>query len=157
MVVRVHGDEWVVPAGETISVEQISEHGRSSATAEAPAAASTTAAPAVGAEDPLETAIAGGDVARALALLLERLQDDDMSSAELTSVRSQLARTIAALGEPVDATETLSPLVALVLDLRAQARAEKRWAESDTIRDGLAAAGIEVRDTADGAEWEVRR
>jgi len=44
-----------------------------------------------------------------------------------------------------------------LLELRAQARAEKRWAESDTIRDGLTSAGIEVRDTPDGVEWEVRR
>jgi cysteinyl-tRNA synthetase len=49
------------------------------------------------------------------------------------------------------------PLVELVLALRAHARAEKRWSDSDTIRDGLAAAGIEVRDTPDGVEWEVRR
>ena len=45
----------------------------------------------------------------------------------------------------------------LLLQLRADARADKRWAESDQIRDGLAAAGIEVRDTASGVEWEVRR
>jgi cysteinyl-tRNA synthetase len=49
------------------------------------------------------------------------------------------------------------PLVELLLALRAQARADKRWADSDTIRDGLAAAGVEVRDTPDGVRWEVRR
>ena len=54
-------------------------------------------------------------------------------------------------------TETVRPLVELLLQLRADARADKRWAESDQIRDGLAAAGIEVRDTASGVEWEVRR
>jgi cysteinyl-tRNA synthetase len=61
------------------------------------------------------------------------------------------------VGDPVDMTEAVRPLVELLLELRAGARTEKRWAESDTIRDGLAGAGIEVRDTADGVEWEVRR
>jgi cysteinyl-tRNA synthetase len=27
---------------------------------------------------------------------------------------------------------------------------------SDALRDGLDAAGIEVRDTADGVEWVIR-
>jgi cysteinyl-tRNA synthetase len=47
--------------------------------------------------------------------------------------------------------------VELLLELRAQARADKRWAESDAIRDGLVAASVEVRDTPEGVEWEVRR
>jgi cysteinyl-tRNA synthetase len=72
-------------------------------------------------------------------------------------VRSRLARTIAAVGDPVDVTETVRPLVELLLELRARARGDKRWAESDAIRDGLAAAGIEVQDTPDGVRWEVRR
>lgn len=52
-----------------------------------------------------------------------------------------------------DPRETKAALVDLVLTLRASARAEKRWGDSDTIRDGLAAAGVEVRDTANGVEW----
>jgi len=38
---------------------------------------------------------------------------------------------------------------------RAQARAEKDWATADEVRDRLAAAGIEVVDTADGSRWEI--
>ncbi len=34
----------------------------------------------------------------------------------------------------------------LVLDLRQQARTNKDWTTSDKIRDGLAAAGIVVKD-----------
>jgi cysteinyl-tRNA synthetase len=40
-----------------------------------------------------------------------------------------------------------------VLDLRQQARANKDWALSDRIRDGLAAAGITVKDSKDGTTW----
>lgn len=36
---------------------------------------------------------------------------------------------------------------------RQQARAEKNWAESDRIRDELAAAGIVLEDGANGTSW----
>ena len=44
-------------------------------------------------------------------------------------------------------------LMALVLDLRARARAARDWAASDTIRDRLAELGLEVVDTPDGSSW----
>jgi cysteinyl-tRNA synthetase len=40
--------------------------------------------------------------------------------------------------------------VQALLDERATARSEKRWADSDRIRDELAAMGWEVRDTPEG-------
>jgi cysteinyl-tRNA synthetase len=49
--------------------------------------------------------------------------------------------------------ETLSKVMDLVLDLRAQARAEKNWSMSDKLRDALNDAGIVVKDGKDGAEW----
>ncbi|MEO0011445.1 MAG: hypothetical protein RIQ39_1034, partial [Actinomycetota bacterium] len=36
------------------------------------------------------------------------------------------------------------------------ARAAGNWAESDRIRDLLAADGINVRDGKDGQSWELR-
>ncbi len=159
VVVRVHGDEWVVPTGETISVEQIEAHGRSAATAE-PVPARVPRAPVrtvAGDDDALDDALERGDVATALALVLDGVPDDETPADGRASVRSRLARTIAAVGDPVDVTETVRPLVELLLELRAGARGDKRWAESDAIRDGLAAAGIEVQDTPDGVRWEVRR
>jgi cysteinyl-tRNA synthetase len=39
---------------------------------------------------------------------------------------------------------------------RGKARAERDFAESDRIRDELAAAGIEIQDTPDGARWRRR-
>jgi cysteinyl-tRNA synthetase len=41
----------------------------------------------------------------------------------------------------------------LVLDLRQQARTNKDWTTSDKIRDGLAAAGIVVKDGKEGTSW----
>lgn len=51
--------------------------------------------------------------------------------------------------------EALSKVMDLVLDLRATARAEKNWAMSDKLRDGLAAAGVTVKDGKEGSEWSV--
>ena len=47
----------------------------------------------------------------------------------------------------------LAPVMDLVLDLRQQARANKDWTTSDRIRDGLAAAGITVKDSKEGTSW----
>ena len=57
--------------------------------------------------------------------------------------------TVAALG-------ALDVLVRWALEGRAAARAERDWAAADAIRDRLGAAGIEVTDTADGPQWELR-
>ena len=46
-------------------------------------------------------------------------------------------------------------LMALILDIRANARAQKDWPTSDKIRDGLAAAGIVVKDGKEGTSWAV--
>jgi cysteinyl-tRNA synthetase len=51
--------------------------------------------------------------------------------------------------------ERLAQVMALVLDLRAQARARRDFAASDQIRDRLKAAGIEVKDGKDGATWTM--
>ncbi len=48
----------------------------------------------------------------------------------------------------------VTPLVEMLLDERLKARAAKDWAASDRIRDGLAAAGIRVKDGKDGTDWE---
>lgn len=48
-------------------------------------------------------------------------------------------------------------VVDMVLDLRAKAKADKDWATSDKIRDELAAAGFEVKDTKDGVTWRLNK
>ena len=51
--------------------------------------------------------------------------------------------------------KALEGVMELVLEDRRKARAEKNWAESDRIRDLLAAHGITVKDTKDGATWNL--
>jgi cysteinyl-tRNA synthetase len=47
-------------------------------------------------------------------------------------------------------------VVEVALAQRAAARARKDFATTDALRDGVAEAGIEVRNTADGRVWELR-
>ena len=49
-------------------------------------------------------------------------------------------------GLPAEAIETL-------IAQRNQARAEKNWAESDRIRDELAAQGVVLRDAGGETTW----
>jgi cysteinyl-tRNA synthetase len=46
-------------------------------------------------------------------------------------------------------------LIELLIDLRARAREQKDYAESDRIRDELAALGVMLEDRADGTIWKL--
>ena len=60
----------------------------------------------------------------------------------------------AGAGSPA-ADAALDQLVQAELDRRAQARKDKDFATADAVRDRLAAAGITVTDTPDGATWQL--
>lgn len=55
--------------------------------------------------------------------------------------------------EAGEGNDRLSPVMDLVLDLRAKARENKDWTTSDQIRDALAKAGIVVKDSKEGTTW----
>ncbi len=55
-----------------------------------------------------------------------------------------------------DSNQNINHLMDLVLKLRQQARAEKNWAMSDTIRDRLNEMNIVVKDGKDGTEWSLK-
>ena len=40
---------------------------------------------------------------------------------------------------------------------RSAARAAKNWADSDRLRDELAALGVAIKDSKDGTSWELKR
>ena len=96
----------------------------------------------------LDDAIAGWSV--------DTLQSDDLDFAR-SVLRSMITRLAgAATGGLRDPREVVGPFVDVLLELRAQVRADKRFDLSDIIRDRLAATNVEVRDTPQGVEWGFR-
>ena len=77
--------------------------------------------------------------------------DLDNASATFRSLVVRLGER-AATGSR-DPHAELGPLVEALLEVRENARASKDWATADLVRDRLSAAGIEVRDGADGSAW----
>ena len=83
------------------------------------------------------------------------------------AARAQVVAMTGVLGiDPLDGrwsagaqdTAALTALDALVqhqLTVRAKARADKDFAAADAVRDALAAAGIAVQDSPDGARWAL--
>ena len=55
-----------------------------------------------------------------------------------------------------DPADRLRPAVEPLLGLRDALRREGGYPAADTIRDALAAAGVQVRDSPDGPLWSVR-
>jgi hypothetical protein len=117
-------------------------------------------------EASFEAALVTRDADRAVAAILDlesailewsrdTLQSDDVDRAR-AALRSMIVRLGTAATEGVrDVREVLGPVVEAALAARVVARSEKAFAVSDAIRDQLAVAGIEVRDTPDGVEWLI--
>jgi cysteinyl-tRNA synthetase len=135
------------------------------------AAAKARAAFAAAMDDDFNT---GAALAQIHLLLAEARKLPDADKADKMTVL-RLARDLGrllGLFQPGDATAharaeqagpavaddgTLQQVMALVLELRQTARANRDFATSDLIRDRLKAAGITVKDAKDGATWEQQR
>ena len=110
----------------------------------------------------LEARDAEGAVRAALALELSIVDDGDENDRDtVTRARSELRAMISSLGDAAvggvqDPRDVVGPFVEAMLAVRRTVRAEKRYDLSDIIRDSFDALGVEVRDTADGVEWDLR-
>lgn len=59
-------------------------------------------------------------------------------------------------GEQSDNSNTIiEGLMNMIIEMRAEARANKDWAKSDQIRDRLTEVGITIKDGKEGAKWEI--
>lgn len=181
MTLRHRGVSEVVSAGDSISLRDLGallsgtttghvttvhaaqEPGEPAAAEEA---ATSLRATAAGLRQRFDDCLAGADADGALAACLD-LEDaihawsaDTLQSDDIDVARQALRSMMVALaGSAVlglrDPRSILAPVVEVALDARLQARQAKDYAMSDIIRDGLAAAGIEVRDTPDGMDWSI--
>jgi hypothetical protein len=111
-----------------------------------------------------DAALAAGDVDACVEaiLALDQIRLDwaaDTTQSDAADHARDVQRTmVVRLGELArsgarDPRELIAPFVEALLAIRARARADKDFATSDEIRDRLARAGIEVRDTPAGPEW----
>jgi hypothetical protein len=184
VTVRVDGRSTRFTGGEGIAIEALGEAARGLAAGcsadavheAAIATADTGARPARGPAPLLDemaqlegtfiAALAEGTVGDAVAALLEldgaiaarvRAGED---SPDLDNAGATFRSLIVRLGEHAatasgDPRQAIAPLVDTLLELRRAARANRDWAAADLVRDRLAAAGVEVRDGADGSTWVI--
>ncbi len=52
--------------------------------------------------------------------------------------------------------EVTNQLMDLILEVRQDAKTNKNWGVADMIRNKLTEAGIVVKDTKEGAIWEIK-
>ncbi len=104
------------------------------------------------------------DAALAAVLELEEATHDwagdTLSSDDGDHARGLLRSMVVELGAlartgVADPAEAVRPYVDVLLALRDRAREGKDFRASDEIRDVLASAGVEVRDTPAGPEWSL--
>jgi hypothetical protein len=173
VTIRVKGNSTTFASGEVLSLEQLQNP------TVAPSA--TPPPPVVVVDEPevvatslvsvaqlrreeFESALAAGDANGATRAILELENDIKLWSADtLTGTDADSAREVlrsmivklgtAATGGLEDPRERVAPYVEALLAIRKIVRAEKRFDLSDIVRDALALAHIEVRDTPDGVEW----
>jgi cysteinyl-tRNA synthetase len=108
------------------------------------------------------TALAG--ISEALRLGNSAITSDDKSviAASASEIRGALEvlgcdpfDPAFAVSGGADLTDALDGVIQLALAQRTAARARKDFAASDQIRDGLAALGINIEDTAQGPRWSI--
>ena len=182
VTLRVDGASRTFASGETIPLALLQDP-RDGASAVTPPPAATAAAPTTttaegSAPDSLrgaaearkaefDAALAAHDSSAATRAVLDLEADIRQWSADtVTGTDGDFARDtfrgmILKLGEAAssglaDPRATVAPYVEAILEIRKVVRAEKRYDLSDIIRDALAGAKVEVRDTPAGVEWVLQ-
>jgi len=173
VTLRVKGNSTTFASGEVLSLEQLQNPTVAPSSTPPPpvvvvdepkVAATSLASVAQLRREEFESALAAGDANGATRAILELENDIKLWSADtLTGTDADSAREVlrsmivklgtAATGGLEDPRERVAPYVEALLAIRKIVRAEKRFDLSDIVRDALALAHIEVRDTPDGVEW----
>ncbi len=165
-----------VPSGETVAISELADASTDGVRPRPPAVAADAEGPSeveaslqAGADRcqaEFDAALAAGDARGAVkaALQLDTLvvewSRDTLQSDEAGRGRATLRTMIVRLGEAAeeglrDPRQMVEPFVEALLESRRRARADRRWADADDVRDRLVQAGVEVRDTAEGTSWHL--
>jgi hypothetical protein len=118
-------------------------------------------------EAAFSAAISGRDVPTAVAAILEleaqitEWSHDIPAGDALDRARASLRSLVVDLGHLAetgarDPRDLVGPFVETMLELRAKARADRRFDDADWVRDRLSDLGVEVRDAAGSSEWLLR-
>ncbi|MHB8339883.1 MAG: type 1 glutamine amidotransferase family protein [Mycobacteriales bacterium] len=132
----------------------------------APAERKTLPEGVAGCERAFEEAVAGGDAGGMAGAILEldRLivawSADTLQSDELDRAHAALRGLVVRLGDAAERGllgpgALLGPAVEPLLALRHRLRTDGSFALADVVRDALAGAGITLRDTPAGTDWDV--
>jgi len=82
----------------------------------------------------------------------EKISPEDLQ--HLTTEMSSFVYDVLGIKqEQQESADRLSPVMDLIVELRAKARQNKDWATSDQIREALINAGITIKDSKDGTTW----
>tara|TARA_Y100001960_G_C14699521_1_gene840838 strand:- start:241 stop:1638 length:1398 start_codon:yes stop_codon:yes gene_type:complete len=93
------------------------------------------------------------NTAGALGAFRTALNSNDLTNFEKSELVKRFDKVFGlSLGEEKSVEQDIPAEIVELAELRAQARADKNWAESDRIRDELTAKGYAVKDTANGPE-----
>jgi cyanophycinase-like exopeptidase len=185
VTVRRRGAQRVFPAGSRIELDeldallrgvggpagQVTDADRAAPAAIPAAARGAGARPSLRADADaaraaFEAAIGRGDADECVAAVLDleeaivAWRTDTDQNDDVDHARRVLRSLVVRLGELAtvgvrDPREVVGPYVEALLELRARARAARDYAASDLVRDRLVAAGVEVRDTPEGAQWAL--
>lgn len=154
--------------GESVApdVVRLPEATAAAAGPDEPAAPPSLRSAADAAQAEFEQAYADGAADRCVAALLgleqaiAEWQADTLQSDDQDHARRVLRAMVVRLGElaesGADPQAQVAPAVDLLVELRGRSRDAADFATSDLIRDRLAAAGVELRDTPEGPEWSLR-
>ena len=105
-----------------------------------------------GLDDDLNVSEALGALFEGVRELNRRIDARSLSTADAERALALLRELDGVLGL-VDDAEDLDAELSDMLDARVAARVARDWAESDRLRDELAARGVLVEDTRDGQRW----
>jgi hypothetical protein len=176
---RHRGVSRAFPAGSRIRLAELAALLRGEATVDAAETAPVAAVPEPRPADSrrpslrtdadtarlsFETALSVADVDGCVTAILDleaaivAWSTDTDQNDDLDHARRVLRALVVRLGDLAtvgarDPREAVRPYVEALLEVRARARAARDYAVSDLVRDRLGAAGVEVRDTPEGAQW----